>query len=177
MNPWTKIICEERKKKSVWVICRYTFSSTTQRDGTYLHIFLKADLRIAGLCPYALQQHDLGGASNLCLQNPPVRLLRAAWRLRTGNRVISPSDFERMFHLDLPTNCSVASWMWLCARDVLRETRDVPRCPRTPVAGSLRQGISMWCSPTTQLPEIKIIAMEWAPHALDTRVEIRDRGR
>ena len=117
------------------------------------------------------------GASNLCLQNPPVRLLRAASGSRTGNHVIWLSEFEGKLDLDLPTNCSVASWMWLCARDVLRETRDVPRSPRTPVAGSLRQGISMWCSPATQLPGIKIIAMEWAAHALDTRVEIRDPGR
>jgi hypothetical protein len=29
----------------------------------YLHFVLKAGLRIAGLCPHALQQHDLVGPS------------------------------------------------------------------------------------------------------------------
>ena len=64
-------------------------------------------------------------------------------------------------------------------RSDAKRTRNLRRSsiPSNAGPGSLRQGTSMWCSPSTQSPAVKIGAMEWAARALDARVEIRDRGR
>jgi hypothetical protein len=85
LNSWTKIVCEGRKKKSVLVICRYTFSSTSQRDGTYLHNFLIGEFSARREPrPNATKQHNQRGlqisACRIHLCDPESRMKITNWQ-------------------------------------------------------------------------------------------------